>query len=352
LKYNIDAMVDCVFKAILGSRGNEPVLIDFLNAILRLPKAITEVEIANPYNEKAFVGDKCAIVDIKAFDKDGRCYQVEVQTSIPSYLHHRVLYMWADLYADQLKEGDEYNTLKPVMSIWLIRGHCIPYSKPYHHRFVPYDPIHQVQLSEHQVIHLLEVDKWHKIRVETDEDRWLKFFKESKEIESNHIPQEFQTEVMQKAIGTLRQFSEKERARHLYKRQLDFARIVLTEEKSKKRLEEQLATEHAARLAEQKARQTEKSARIKAEKVAAIAEKQLEKAQAEKEKAQAEKERAQAEKERAQAEKERAQAERIKAQTERAKEQAEKEKALKELERLRARLEAQAVKRPRAKKGK
>jgi predicted transposase/invertase (TIGR01784 family) len=321
-------MVDCVFKAILGSRGNEPVLIDFLNAILRLPKAITEVEIANPYNEKAFVGDKCAIVDIKAFDKDGRCYQVEVQTSIPSYLHHRVLYMWADLYADQLKEGDEYNTLKPVMSIWLIRGNCIPYSKPYHHRFVPYDPMHQVQLSEHQVIHLLEVDKWHKIRIETDEDRWLKFFKESKEIESNHIPQEFQTEVMQKAIGTLRQFSEKERARHLYKRQLDFARIVLTEEKSKKRLEEQLATE-------QKARQTEKSARIKAEKVAAIAEKQLEKVSALAEK-----------------QLEKVQAERIKAQTERAKEQAEKEKALKELERLRARLEAQIVKKPRAKKGK
>jgi predicted transposase/invertase (TIGR01784 family) len=93
-------MVDCVFKAILGSRGNEPVLIDFLNAVLRLPTAITEVEIANPYNEKAFMADKRAIVDIKAFDRNGQCYQVEVQTSIPSYLHHRVLYMWADLYAN------------------------------------------------------------------------------------------------------------------------------------------------------------------------------------------------------------------------------------------------------------
>ena len=66
--------------------------------MLRLPKAITEVEIANPYNEKAFMADKRAIVDIKAFDRNGQCYQVEVQTSIPSYLHHRVLYMWADLY--------------------------------------------------------------------------------------------------------------------------------------------------------------------------------------------------------------------------------------------------------------
>jgi predicted transposase/invertase (TIGR01784 family) len=315
LKYNIDAMVDCVFKAILGSRGNEPVLIDFLNAILCLPEAITDVEIANPYNEKAFVGDKCAIVDIKAFDGEGRCYQVEVQTSIPTYLNHRVLYMWADLYADQLKEGDEYNTLKPVMSIWLIRGNCIPYSKPYHHRFVPYDPQHQVQLSGHQVIHLLEVDKWHKMQVETDEDRWLKFFKESKEIESNHIPEEFQTEVMQKAIGTLRQFSEKARARHLYKRQLDFARIVLTEEKIKKQLEEQLSAEHAARLAERAARLAEKSARTKAEKLVAVTEKRAAKAQAEKEKA-----------------------------------QAEKEKALRELERLRARLEAQTVKKPRVKK--
>ena len=334
MKYNIDAMVDCVFKAILGSRGNEPVLIDFLNAILRLPKAITEVEIVNPYNEKSFIEDKRAIVDIKAFDKNGQCYQVEVQTSIPSYLHQRILYMWADLYADQLNEGDEYDQLKPVFSIWLIRGNCILHSKPFHHRFVAYDPEHQVQLSHHQAIHLLEVDKWHKIEVETEEDRWLKFFKESKEIESNHIPEVFQTEIMQKAIGTLRQFSEKSQARDLYKRQLEFARIALTEEKSKKRLEEQLAVEHAARK--------------KAEKVAVFAEKQAEKAQAEKEKAQAEKEKAQAEKEKERLERE-------KAQAERAKERAEKEKALRELERLRARLDAQAVKKPRAtraKKGK
>ena len=176
-----------------------------------------------------------------------------------------------------------------------------------------YDPEHQIQLSTHQTIHLIEVDKWHKIEVETEEDRWLKFFKESKEIESNRIPEVFQTDIMQKAISTLRQFSEKSQARDLYKRQLEFARIALTEERSKKRLEEQLAAEHAARLLEQKARLTEKSARVKAEKVAALAEKQAEKAQAE------------------------------------------KEKALRELERLRARLDAQAVKKPRApraKKGK
>jgi predicted transposase/invertase (TIGR01784 family) len=237
--------------------------------------------------------------------------------------------MASSIYADQLKEGDEYEELKPVISIWLIRGNCIPNSRPFHHRFVAYDPEHQIQLSMHQAIHLLEVDKWHKIQVETEEDRWLKFFKESKEIESNRIPEVFQTDIMQKAIGTLRQFSEKSRARDIYKRQLEFSRIALTEEKSKKKLEEQLAAEHAARLLEQKARLleqkarlTEKSARVKAEKVAALAEKQVEKAQAEKEKAQAEKER----------------------------ERAEKEKALRELERLRARLDAQAVKKPLAKK--
>jgi hypothetical protein len=81
---------------------------------------------------------------------------------------------------------------------------------------VAYDPEHQIQLSSHQSIHLLEVDKWHKIQVETEEDRWLKFFKKSQEIESNHIPEVFQTDIMQKAISTLRQFSEKSRARDLY----------------------------------------------------------------------------------------------------------------------------------------
>ena len=126
LKHFIDATIDCVFKAILGAPGNENLLVDFLNSILLPASLITHVEVINPYNERDFIGDKLSIVDIKATDASGVKYQVEVQLTTPSYLKDRILYTWGGIYQAQISEGDGYNKLKPVISIWLLVDNLKP----------------------------------------------------------------------------------------------------------------------------------------------------------------------------------------------------------------------------------
>ncbi|MCP4400654.1 MAG: hypothetical protein GY801_25555 [bacterium] len=66
--------------------------IRFLNAILRRTgtRRIVEVAIANPYNEREFQQGKLSIVDVKAIDKAGHQYQIEVQRAIHAGLAERI----------------------------------------------------------------------------------------------------------------------------------------------------------------------------------------------------------------------------------------------------------------------
>ena len=105
MKHFIDPQVDCVFKAVLGSENNKPVLISFQRH-RQTGFPIVSVEILNPYNEREFVGDKLSIVDIKARDERNRLYQIEIQLALFSHLPARMLYTWSDIYSSQLQEGE------------------------------------------------------------------------------------------------------------------------------------------------------------------------------------------------------------------------------------------------------
>jgi hypothetical protein len=222
------------------------------------------------------------------------------------------------------------------------------------HRFRLRDDQGQ-SLIDHGGIWLLELNKVTVQVVETDQQRWLKFFVEGDRLDDEHLPAWMNTEEMQQAMNTLKAFSEKTRAYHRYQARQNYLRqqqsiqnhmnLLLAEqaqaEKEQAQAEkEQAQAEKEQAQAEKEQAQAEKE-QAQAEKEQAQAEKEQaqaekEQAQAEKEQAQAEKEQAQAEKEQAQAEKEQAQAEKEQAQAEKEQAQAEKEAALAEIERLKA----------------
>jgi len=153
MRHPIDPKVDCVFKALLGAESNRDLLIHFLNAVLGadLPRAITVVEIQNPYNAKEFLDDKLTVVDVKARDAAGQQYPVEVQLLNHRDLPVRILYGWVDLYSAQIKP----------------------------------------------------------------QQRWLKFFNEAERLDEDALPAWMQTHEMRRAMNTLKAFSENERLKRL-----------------------------------------------------------------------------------------------------------------------------------------
>jgi hypothetical protein len=73
-------------------------------------------------------------------------------------------------------------------------------------------------------IHLLELKKFTAERVETEEQRWLKFFKDGEKLDDTALPDWMNTEEMRQAMNTLKLFSEKERDYFAYQARQDFLR--------------------------------------------------------------------------------------------------------------------------------
>ena len=85
MKHHIDPTTDCIFKAILGNPKQTDVLIHFLNSVTHPTVPITSVQILNPYNDKEFQTDKLTVVDVKARDKGGKTYQIEIQLKLSPF---------------------------------------------------------------------------------------------------------------------------------------------------------------------------------------------------------------------------------------------------------------------------
>ena len=156
--------------------------------------------------------------------------------------------------------------------------------------------------------------------VRTEQERWLKYFKEGATLDSEALPPWMQTPEMEQAMSTLRGFSEKERAYHAYQARQNYLRQQASIQEE---LEDRRAEVEQARLTAEQARSTAEHERLNAEQARSAAE--HERLNAEQARAAEQQALAQAEQAQAAAERER---------TAREQERTAKEAALAELERL------------------
>ncbi|QTA85792.1 Rpn family recombination-promoting nuclease/putative transposase [Desulfonema magnum] len=322
MRHRIDPTVDCVFKAVLGSEKHKNLLIHFLNAVLEKENdsRITEVVIMNPYNEREFETDKLSIVDIRAKDETDSTYQIEVQISVHTNLPSRMLYTWSTVYHSLIGKGDSFSLLTPVISIWILTGNLFPEIDDCHIPFLAWNSEHEIMLSDHFGIHVLQLPKWQEsLAGHTEKDRWLYFFKEGKNTDPGVLPDILDTEEMREAMSVIKDFSENQKNYHLYQSRLAALSEIAT---WKEEVEKAVQAMNEARREKENAIKNALKEKEKAQKAIAKVQKEKEKAikeaQKEKEKAikevQKEKEKAQKEKEKAQKEKEKARKEKEKIQ--------------------------------------
>jgi len=130
-------------------------------------------------------------------------------------------------------------------------------------------------LIGHGGIWLLELGKFaagpgQSGQVDTELERWLKFFTEGEGLDDDALPEWMQTAEMQQAMSTLKAFSELDRAYHAYQARQDYLR---QQRGLRRRLDELEATATRAQAAQEKARAAEEQARA-AEEQARAAEEQ------------------------------------------------------------------------------
>jgi predicted transposase/invertase (TIGR01784 family) len=164
-----DPKVDYAFKKVFGSEANVPVLLDLLDAVLNPPadRPLVELHIQNPFNDKQALDDKLSILDIKARDQRGQQYNIEMQMIASGVYPQRVLYYWATLHSQQLREGVDYRALQPTISISFVNGVLFPQVPDSHLDFQLRSSRHtELIFSPHQSIHLVELPKFKKKAVE------------------------------------------------------------------------------------------------------------------------------------------------------------------------------------------
>ena len=116
-------------------------------------------------------------------------------------------------------------------------------------------------LLDHGGIALFELSKFATEAVASEEQRWLKFFKEGERLDADRLPEWMQTIEMRQAMSTLKAFSEKEHAYDAYQARQNYLRVQGSIERRQRELEQALAEERAAREAALQEKEVERQVR-------------------------------------------------------------------------------------------
>ena len=121
------------------------------------------------------------------------------------------------------RTGQAYLELRPTYSIWLLADNLLVDDNAYVHHYKMRDEQGQT-LTPHGGIWLLELKKFNANQVETEDQRWLKFFKDGERLNDEVLPDWMITQEMKQAMSTLSTFSEKDQQYYQYQARQEYLR--------------------------------------------------------------------------------------------------------------------------------
>ncbi|MED2777459.1 Rpn family recombination-promoting nuclease/putative transposase [Bacillus thuringiensis] len=178
----VNLRIDFAFKQLFGTKGNEDILMGFLNAVLQktLSSPITSLLLEDPHLHKEYKEDKLSIMDVRATLGTGELVNIEIQIANKHDIQKRSLYYWSKLYASQMQEGMSYSELQKAITINVLDFVLYPKQEHFQTTGVLWDVEKDVCISEDIEIHYIELPKiiaqWRDAQVNPWHDalvRWL-----------------------------------------------------------------------------------------------------------------------------------------------------------------------------------
>ena len=211
--YNrINPRIDIAFKKLFGVEENKDLLMSLVNSIVSSEDQVSDLTILNPYNAKNFGDDKLSILDIKAKNKDGKLYNIEIQITDQSDYDKRALYYWGRLYTSQLKTSDKYSELSKAIGIHILNFSCID-REEYHNSFVIKEKKSNIHYFKDLELHTVELSKFANglsnelsdlvDRIKTSLDIWAGFLTRYNLLSKDGMPQNMRSEPVDKALHEL-----------------------------------------------------------------------------------------------------------------------------------------------------
>ena len=173
---------DFIFKKIFGEKGNEDILISFINAVLNRTsrEVITEIEIVNNKElSKDVINDKTGIIDVRAKTSKGENIDIEVQLTNQGNMDKRTLFYWGKMYIENIKKGEDYTALEKVITINILDFDYLK-TESYQSSFHLWEDIEkEYMLTDMIEIHFIEIPKFRRKQNKNYRnnsiERWLAF---------------------------------------------------------------------------------------------------------------------------------------------------------------------------------
>jgi len=183
----ISPKTDFAFKKIFGSTESKDILISFLNALIYSGESIIQdLEIIDPYNPGDTISLKDTYLDVKALLNDGSNVIIEMQVlNVPAF-EKRVVYNLCKTYGNQLKIGEGYRKLKPVIALTITDFEMFEATAKYINHFVFKEKEQLFDYIDEEVAMIfVELPKFPKRleELETITDKWIYFVKEAPSLE-------------------------------------------------------------------------------------------------------------------------------------------------------------------------
>ena len=216
---------DYIFKRVFAYKGNESVLKDFLEALLKIE--IKGIKITNPEIIPYEKGEKRGLLDIKAEINDGTMLDVEMQMKNERNTDERATEYMGKMISEQLQVGEDYQNLKKSIVIFITNYNFLKrnsyhsvgrmkFDKTIEDEYVNmgYDKEDEVA-SKYIEVHYIELPKFKKKELSkfTKLDQWMCIFTQNRE---GIMLAEKENKEIKRAINTLDFLSKdpKERERH------------------------------------------------------------------------------------------------------------------------------------------
>lgn len=212
MKNNIEVnkLNDYFIRYFFGLKGNEDLLLSFINAIMIDSnfETFVSVDILNPFNISEKAGNKESIVDLKAITEDGIIVIIEIQTYSTKNFPERTLYYWSKNYSNILNHGDKYAKLKPVISINLIDDFLFDETdNKMHTCYLLKEKNNNKILTDHIQLHYVEIPKFDKNGdIKNKLKNWILFLKSNKEEDMSKLLKE--DTIFEKAIDKYNYFTD------------------------------------------------------------------------------------------------------------------------------------------------
>ena len=170
---------DYVFRCLFGDSKNESLLLSLINAVQRdsHQPEVRSVSVTTPFNYKKTFDDKESITDVKAVAADGEIFDIEMQVLKEGDYIKRTLYYAAHNISSQLKKGDHYSIIHPVIGINVLAFNLFTEDTRPHH-FGQIMEVESKKVLTHDLgLHFLELTKLKNCgNLDSELREWFNFF--------------------------------------------------------------------------------------------------------------------------------------------------------------------------------